>query len=548
LKHGVFYMSSDKGPKLPGRGRLFLLILLIAFGVAACRAQVDIPENTLVIGVLSDIQSWNPYLSDTKFTENILALVYPSLMVEDVDYRQHPPSFRPALATSWESSKDGLSLVFHLNPDARWEDGQPVDADDVLYSFHAQRSKEVGWYGSYTKDYILSVEALDSHTVRYVFDHAYPYQLMDANEGLILPAHLWKDIPFASWSSVKWLEKVVAGGAFKPVFHHPRQDIGLEKNTAYTLGKVAEISRVIWRIIPEQSALMTQLLAGELDFVDSVPPDRAKLIEKDPRYRIYSHLDRGYTHICWNLRRPILSDRRVRTALSLAINRQNLIKNVYHGYAEYSRGPILSTMWAFDQSLEKPEFDPVKARSLLKECGWKDSDSDGILEREGEDFEIEILCNAENRMRQDISLLIANDLKAIGVKVIPRSIEWGSFLSRLREGEFDGAINRWVEPTQIDLEDLWHSAAEGEMSSNFGAYSNPEVDRLIDEVAGESDFSKQAPLYHRIQRMIVRDQPYAFLVEGKRLNAISRRISGAVLNDATPYFNLEEWSIKQESR
>jgi len=138
--------------------------------------------DTLVIGALADIQSWNPYLTETKFSEDLLALVYPSLMVEDVDYRQHPPSFRPALAQSWEFSPDHLSLDLHLNPQATWGDGEPMGADDVLFTWEVQRDPEVGWYASYTKDWISSVEAVDSHTIRVHFDHAYPYQLMDLNE------------------------------------------------------------------------------------------------------------------------------------------------------------------------------------------------------------------------------------------------------------------------------------------------------------------------------------------------------------------------------
>ena len=164
------------------------------------------------------------------------------------------------------------------------------------------------------------------------------------------------------------------------------------------------------------------------------------------------------------------------------------------------------------------------------------------------DLEIELLTNAEYRMRQDICLLAARNLAEVGVRATPRTIEWGSFLARLQAGDFEGAVNRWIEPTQIDLEDVWHTPPEGVPTSNYGGYSNPEVDTLIARAAEISDLNAQKPLFYEIQRLIVQDQPYTFLVEGRRLNALSRRVTGAELNDATPYFTLSEWRLEPAPR
>jgi len=529
-----------------GLGGVVLAFFLAYAG--ACRKQGEKSRDFIVIGVLADVQSWNPYLTDTRFSGNLLALVYPSLMIEDGEYRKHPPGFHPALARSWEFSDDGLSIDFHLDARARWSDGKPIDSEDVVFSFEVQKSPEVGWSGASSKDFITSVVAIDARTVRFSFDHRYPYQLMDANDGLIVPAHAWKDIPFSRWTSTRWYPMVLAGGALRPVRHLPQQEIVLERNPIYGPGPPTGVSRFIWRIIPDQASLMTSLEAGELDFVPSVPPDQAERLQNDGRYRLLSYPDRGYTHVCWNIRNPLFSKRDVRKALSLAINRQTIIDRIYHGFAGPSRGPVLSSMWAFNHSLPVPEYNPSRARELLADCGWKDSDGDGILEKDGKVFELELLSNAGNRMRADIAMLISQDFSKIGVQATPRTLEWGTFLSRLESGNFDGAINRWIEPTQIDLEDVWHSAEPGAESSNFGGYSNSRVDQLIEEAAGLPEFGLQAPLFAEIQQLIVDDQPYAFLVESRRLNALSRRIEGAIINDATPYFNLPEWTLVQENR
>jgi peptide/nickel transport system substrate-binding protein len=517
--------------------------VLVAVHSACPRPSPLRPDDTLVMGVLADIQSWNPYLTETRFSEDLLALVYPSLAVELADYQEHPPTFRPSLAESWSRSEDGLAIEFVLRNDVVWSDGTPVTADDVVFTFEIQKSPEVAWYASYVKDFIESVEKVDDHIVRFVFNQRYPYQLMDANEGLIIPAHAWRDIPPAEWSSTSWLDRVVGAGPYLPSAHTPQQEIVMVANESYGLGPRAAVDTIVWRIVPDQLSLTGQTLNGQFDFVYAVPPEDAEKIAAQPDLRLVSYADRGYTHICWNTTRPGLDNPEVRRALTMAIDRQAIIDIVFLGFAEPSLGPILSGMWAFDPEIERVPFDPDAAAALLADQGWTDSDGDGIVDRAGEPFSIELLTNSENRMRQDISVLVAGYLQKIGVAVTPRTVEWGTLLARLDAGEFDGSVNRWVEPTQIDLEDVWHTPPEGVPTSNYGRYSNAEVDRLIAEVAANPPLEVQRRIYRRIQALIVADQPYTFLAEGQRLNALHSRVANAVLNDTTPYFNLEQWEL-----
>lgn len=525
-------------------GVLTVVLLGTVGFTAGCRPAADDRPDTLVIGVLADIQSWNPYLAETQFSEDLLALVYPSLVVEQPDYHEHPPTFAPSLAESWSFSDDALNLTMHLRDDVVWSDGQPVTAEDVVFTWRAQIAPEVGWYAAYTKENITAVEALDPKTVRFTFAKASRYSLMDANEGLILPAHRWREIPFSQWSSTSWFEHVSGAGPFLPVSHTPQQQIVLGPNPRSVIGAVPSIERVVWRIVPDQLSLMTQLMAGQFDFVNSLAPDEARRIEVHPEFDLIDIPHRSYTHLCWNTTREPLTDPNVRRALALAVDRQAIIDTVYLGFARPSVGPILSTMWAFDSTLDPIPHDPKEARRILKDAGWSDTDGDGVVDRNGRPFEFEILANSENHMRQDISLLVADDLEAVGVKAVPRTVEWGTFLNRLQQGSFDGAVNRWVEPTQIDLDDVWHSVPAGAETSNYGRYANPEVDRLLEAVAEEPDLDRKRALYAAIQQRIVADQPYLFLVEGRKLRAIKKRVRGAVHNDATPYFNLEAWTLR----
>lgn len=533
--------------------RLRLVALVVASqAVAGCHRPAPAPApadgppaagGTVVIGLLSDVQSWNPYLSEDEDTEQILQLLYPTLAIEQTDYRLHPPSFEPHLAESWSWSDDHLELTFKLADEAVWSDGVPVTADDVVFTFKAQISPELGWPFADAKDRIAEVVAVDRKTVRFRFTARYPYQLMDANDGPIVPAHRWRDLPFASWREIDWSRHLVAAGPFRLASHVPQQSIVLERFDGYWKPRLPHLDRAVFRIVPSRTSQLAQLLSGELDLIDSVPPADAERVRRHPGLTLVVFPDRGYTQVRWNLRRPVFADRRVRTALAMAVDRDVLIDAVFDGYARPASGPILSDMWAFNRNLEPLRFDPAAAVRLLADAGWVDRDGDGILDRDGSPLAFELLVNSESERRQDTALLIEEYLERIGVRAELRVTEWGTLLAAERRGQFDAIVGRWIEPTVIDLGQVWRTAGAGEPTLNSIGYSNPEVDRLLDEVAGTLDFAAQKPLFDRIQELIVADQPYAFLVETMRLVGVATRIRGADINDASPLFNIDEWYV-----
>jgi peptide/nickel transport system substrate-binding protein len=524
----------------------WLIVVAAAFLAVACSPSgPEAPSDTVVIGALSDITSWNPYLAEDAFDEEILSLIYPSLAVEQVDYQQHPPSFAPSLAESWEWSEDHLVLTFHLRTDAVWSDGVPVTADDLLFSWRAQTSDALGWLWSDITDSVETVEAPDVHTVRYTFTHRYPYQLMDVNDGPIVPAHAWGGIPFDRWEETNWRDLVLSAGPFVTGSHTPQQEIVLERNPRYFVADRPRVSRLVFRIVPSKTGLFNQLLAGGIDLVNDIPPAEAARVQDGPDLELTVFPDRSYTHICWNLDKPVFADPRVRLALGMAIDRETLIDAVYGGFGRLSIGPVLSTMWAFNRDLKPLPHDPAGAIKLLAESGWEDHDGDGILDRDGQPLAFEILAPSESEVRKDLCLLMERDLARIGVRATPRLMEFGAVQAAVTEGDFDAFVNRWIEPTQVDLEGIWQSAPPGVPTFNFGHYANAEVDWLLEEVAVAPDFEGQKPLLDRIQSLIVADQPYAFLIENTRLVGLNSRIDGAEINDATLFFNVDEWEITQ---
>jgi peptide/nickel transport system substrate-binding protein len=279
--------------------------------------------------------------------------------------------------------------------------------------------------------------------------------------------------------------------------------------------------------------------------VAGIQPADAASLRSAPDVELTVFADRSYTHVCWNLDRPPLTDRRVRRALAMAVDLGAIIEVVYDGFAVPSAGPVLSSMWAFDRELEPVPFDAEGAKRLLADAGWEDHDGNGTLDRDGTDLSFELLAPAESETRQDVALMIERDLARIGVTVTPRFVEWGALQAVMASGEFDALVNAWVEPTQVDLSGVWHSAPPGEPTFNFGHYANPEVDRLLEQVDAAPTFADQKPLLDRIQQLIAADQPYLFLVENTRLVGHSARLRGADINAASTFFNITEWEISE---
>jgi len=525
-------------------------VVLIAAGCgrrprsAARPAQGEGPHQggQVVVALYQDVSSFNEYQETTESTQaEIIDMLFPSLMTEQPDYQLHPPSFAPRLASSWEFSADNRTLTFHLRPDARWSDGTPITADDVRFSFQVQKDPHVGWDGLEVKDYITDVEVVDPHTARFHFSRVYPYQMMDANDGHIVPAHAWGKVPLEAWRTSDFDPIMVTGAQFRLASHTRQQTIVLERDPTYWGRPRPYLDRVVFRVLPDTASQLAQLAAGQINLVPLIPPQEVERVRRSPDIEVVDFPSRYWGFIAWNNRRAPFSDRRVRRALGMAINRKALVDTVYHGYARLSNGPILSTMWACNRNLQPLPYDPKQAVDLLAQVGLHDTGGDGVIKFHGKPLEFDLLYPASNVMRQEMALLVQADLARIGVRARPRQVEFTSLTTRLLSGDFDAAIAAWSEATKIDLTSEWSTPTSSQGTLNITGYSNPEVDRLIAQAREESDYTRAKVMLDRAQELIADDQPVTFLYEASQAVALNRHIRGADINAAGIFFNIEEW-------
>ena len=535
------------------RSRL-VVVAVVALLAAACDQSIEPPApavsleepqrgGTIVIGSGADIGGVNELTSShSTFSRSILEKLFLHLLEEQPDYALHPPTFAPQLAAGYEWSEDHLVLTLHLRPEVVWSDGVPVTAEDVRWTWQAQINPELAWEYAQVKESIVDMEVVDSHTLKVLFKQATASQLTDLNEGVILPRHAWSRLPLAQWNEQsEWFkENLVVNGPFILESWSPQSEIVLRRNESFYRPEQPYLDRVVFRIVPEKSNRILQLLAGDLDLVEQIPPAEAARIRDEEQLDLLEFWHRQYDFICWNLGNPLFADASTRRALTMAIDRQSIIDALLFGYARVATSPIISTVWAHDPELEPWPYDPAKARELLADGGWIDADGDGILERDGRPFRFELSTNTDSRIRVDAAVMIQEQLRRVGIDAQVRRMEFNTLVDKNLEHDFDATLGAWGIDTSLDLTYAFHTDSI-DNGYNFGSYSNPEVDRLIDEFRRQTDPEVMGSIIRTIEAILHQDQPYTFLWEPKRLTGINRRLVNVQTNPLSSFFHLEEW-------
>lgn len=538
----------------PRRLTAALLAALLWAGCAGCgrEASEDPAAGTegprrggqVVVALTSDMTGVNTLVvSSSVTTAEIERQLFLPLVSEQPDYK----TVEPELAESWEFSDDHRVLTFHLRRDVLWSDGTPVTADDVAFSFAAWTDESIAWENASAFEKIDRVEVVDAHTVRFHFDQVYATQLLDAGTfGVILPKHAWGALPFSEWrDSGDWFrEHLVVDGPFDLASWTPQQEIVLQRNPLYYRDDLPYLDRVVFRVVPDQTSQLTQLLNGQVDYLFQLAPDSVGQVESSPDARVIPYWTRGFIAVAWNTRRGEIADPRVRRALAHGIDRQALVESIWGSYARPLAGPIPPDVWLYDETLEALAYDPDEARRLLAEAGWTDGDGDGVVDRQGRPLRLRLMTNAGNRQREDAAVLIQDQLGRVGVAVVADVLEFNTMVQQAFAGDFDGLIFGMVLPTTMDLRFAFHSD-QIEQGSNIVAYSNPEADRLLEEIREQPTLEAAQPLFDRLQRIVQEDQPYTFLWQSQRLVGVHKRVHGPAPNHLFSLWDLEEWWVDE---
>ncbi len=525
---------------------LFSLILLSCHqGEDSIRKRSDTGSaygDIMVEGSIGDASNLIPLLASDSTSHGIAGMVYNGLVKYDKDLH-----IVGDLASAWEISRDGLVITFHLRKDVKWHDGRPFTAADVLFTYQATIDPRTptAYAGDFLK--VKKAEILDAHTFRATYDKPFAPALMSWSSA-ILPRHLLagKDI-----AKSKLARHPVGTGPYMFKEWVSGQKIVLAANPDYFEGR-PYIDGYILRIIPDMATMFLELRARGIDRMGLSPLQFTRQTENNlfrKNFNKYRYLSFSYTYLGYNLQKPLFADKRVRQAISHMINREEIIQGVLLGLGQVATGPYKPGTWAQNDRVKKYPYDPQRARELLAEAGWKDTNGDGILDKDGQPFSFEIITNQGNDVRSKCAEIIQRRLAEVGIIVKIRVIEWAAFVNDfINKRKFDATLLGWTIPLDPDIYDVWHSSKTAPEELNFVSYKNKEVDELLEK--GRSTFNQEArkKCYDRIQEILAEEQPYAFLYAPDALPIIDARIRGVEPAPLGIGHNFIKWYVPKEEQ
>jgi peptide/nickel transport system substrate-binding protein len=495
----------------------------------------SVPQDggTLIRRLALDISTLNPVILGTRYDRYVANYLFTPLVYLD---RNLQPI--PGLADSWDISDDGLTYRFELNAKATFSNGTPVRASDVVYTLKKiadPNTQAVQAHDAFATLDPQKTHAVDDHTVEVVFRQRLAAQLLRFNDILIVPEAIYSVGDFAK----DFVTRAVGSGPYVLVRREVGKEVVLQRRKDYWAER-PHIENVILKVINDHTTAFNALKSGQLDET-LVPSDTWMRERTNPQLTRTIDFQRFYTlnynYIAWNNHDPLLNDKRVRRAMSMCMPIDAVIHDLFQETARAMSGPFTPDHWAYNPTVQVVRYDPQGAQDLLATVGWKDTDGDGVLDKGGKPFDLDLIIMSGSATSRQIGLMAQSELKKIGVHVDIVMMDGAEAIQRLMAGNFQAAYLSWDLDGDPDPYGIFHSSqtpANG--GQNFVFYSNPEADRLIEEARVELDASKRKDLYWRLHEILADDQPYTWIVQNSAKWALNKRVHGVVASRGFGFF------------
>ena len=524
------------------RSVLACLLALSLWLAGECRAEDSVPQSggRLVLGTIGEPSNLNPYISMDSASHDVADSIFVSPLRYDKNL-----NLELWAAESAELSDDGRTLTIRLKKGILWEDGTELTAEDLVYTIETVARPETG--SPYAEDFmrIKKAEALDRYTVRCTYESYYARALPSFCSS-ILPKHILEG---QDWRRGEFARKPVGAGPFRLAGWESGSMVTLAANDKYFMGR-PKLDEVVYRVIPDSATMFMELRAKRLDMM-GLSPEQYLLQTKgqfwQEEFHKYRYLSSAYTYLGFNMRHPFFKDKRVRRAISCAISREELVQGALLGQGVAAFGPYKP-----GTAYYHPELKPVKqntemAKALLAEAGFADTDGDGILDKDGKPLSFIILTNQGNNERILAATIIQRELKAVGIAVQVRTVEWAAFINEfVNKGSFDAVILGWTITPDPDLYQVWHSSQAVPGGLNFTGFISKELDVLLEEGRRTQNEDLRRQLYYRVQELLDEEQPYCFLYVPYALPVLSAKFQGIEPALAGITWNMDRWWVQEK--
>lgn len=533
---------------------------------------------------MADAEKLNPVVTNDASAEEIYTLIYEPLGGQD------PITYEiiPGLASIPEVSPDLMTYTFKMNKNAKFSDGKPLTGEDVIFTLKATKNpfadnaasrnyyesvksaelvngdpyvvkfnmREPYWRAIYSllSIYVIPKHVLDPEglTDKYTFDECADFKVAEKNPAIK------KFADFLNSQEVSREAKYLIGsGPYMFEKWETGQAITLKRSPNYW--GLKEIGpnypeKLVFKIIQDNAASVVAAKNKEIDLMFVISPkDFYKELENADQFDLVrvTPSEPAYSYIGWNNKNPLFADKKVRMALSHLIDRNTIIEKIMYGQGTKIQSPVY---YKFDKLINKDlqeiPYDVEKAKKMLEEAGWKDSDGNGILDKviDGKKTEFKFtFLNNSNPTRRQVLLVIVDALKKAGIVAEIQDLEWSVYLDKTKKHEFDATIASWANPTiPIDPYQIFHSSQSKGEGSNYVSYNSPEADKLMEDYRKELDENKRTDIIKKFQQVVYDDQPYTFLWSPKSRYVYNKRFNNARFYSKRNSPNLNEWWVPKD--
>ncbi|MGQ9631129.1 MAG: peptide-binding protein [bacterium] len=495
------------------RSWLVVIVAIALSAIAWGSAEVETAKEVVVLGTFGETvaPTLNPFITDDSASWMIADLIFDSALMYNERYE-----VVPYVVESWEFSEDGLQITERVRKGIKFTDGRPLTAHDIAFTFNSVlKNPKVNVPFRSNYDRIIKCEVLDDYTLRYTAKERFATFLISTSFW-ILPKHILEKETDINTSAFN--RNPIGSGRYKLVDWRAAEQMVLTKNKDHFMGEPV-IDTLVYRVVPDQSVEVAQLKTGELDYIDSTPFKDVDDLAKNPNITVTNWHLLYYEYLGFNHLNPLFRDKRVRQAIAYALDRQSMVKTLLKGYGQVVNSPIPPISWAFDPYIgDMYPYDVKKAKKLLKEAGWEDTNKDGIIDKDidgdgkRDPFKFKLVTNAGNTRREKVIVIIQQYLKELGMAVETQTLEWSvmveDILNKLPRSKdtFDAIVLAWGLTPDPDDTQVYHTKSI-EDGSNMYSYSNPRIDELLDRGITELDQEKRKEIYKEYGRFWAEELP-----------------------------------------
>jgi peptide/nickel transport system substrate-binding protein len=502
------------------------------------------PGGTMVFLAEGDADDLNPLTFDNTQSYQIVHLLFRALARRDSTLSNYTPD----LLQSWERP-DSTTLILKVRPNLKWHDGRPVTADDVVFTIQRQQDSATASPRQADVGAVTSVRAVDPQTVEVKLNRTGPSTVNALLEVIPVPKHLLENVDPAQMRFNAFSQKPVGNGLFRFGSWTKGQQIMVEANPDAPEGRPA-LDRIVVRVVPDATARLTQLLNGEGDAMKVAPEQREQLANaRGVRLETAAQVRPGW--IAFNQQKAPVNDPAVRRAFLMAINREQIVQAQFGEKGTAALSPIAPGLREHSADVRPIPSDPNGAKQLLEQAGWRDTNGDGIREKNGQPLRIVVEVASADQMRKDMLIFMQQQLRQAGIDLSISEMERASWVERLRGRQFTASFWGWGWGPGVmgpNAEMLFHSRSIPPNGANFAGYSNPRADALIDSILVENDTTRARGMWKQLEQQVIDDAVYAPIFLDPEFYAVNQRFANVKFRGPEWWEDAIYWSIPENRR